>query len=83
MRKIGLRVERCELKVESCKLWVEDFFCSPITTRYSPFTTRHSLSFSIRQSPFAVIFGSAGASPSHFAHRLKSVSTKTKPAKAG
>jgi hypothetical protein len=41
--------------------------------------------FTIRQSLFAnrCRFGSAGASPSHFVHRLKSVATKTKPAKAG
>jgi hypothetical protein len=49
----------------------------PLQKNYSPLATRHSL-FAIRRR-----FGSAGASPSQFDHRLKSVSTKTKPAKAG
>ena len=62
--------------------------CPPeklLATRHSPFTIRHS-PLAIRRR-----FGSAGASLSHFISslvprpttRFKSVSTKTKPAKAG
>jgi hypothetical protein len=40
-------------------------FC--FTIRYSPFATRRrfTIRHSFRYSPFAAVFGSAGASPSH------------------
>jgi len=46
---------------------------SPSVAHLSLVVIRYSLPF----------WGSAGASPSKFVHRLKSVATKTKPAKAG
>jgi hypothetical protein len=60
-----------------------------LAIRYLPVANRYR--FTNRYSPVAVVFGSAGASPSHFISslvprpttRFKSVSTKTKPAEAG
>jgi hypothetical protein len=46
--------------------------------------SRHSLPFFFRLADLPISFGSAGASPSQFVHRLKSVAMKKKkPAKAG
>jgi hypothetical protein len=48
--------------------------------------SRHSLPFFFRLADLPISFGSAGASPSQFVHRLKSVAIKKKkkkPAKAG
>jgi hypothetical protein len=49
--------------------------CSPFASRQSPIAAVSRLA-DLPISRFADKFGSAGASPFHFVHRLKSVATK-------